>query len=185
MATFKIDIDGVLRNLIYTLCEIYNKEFNTNVKPEEVYNYNVDESFPLVKEKLGISAVKYFFDDNGRQVFLMSPKIKNVSIALNKLHTAGHRIIIVSYQRSHENKIDTLDWLKHNSIYYDDVCFTNKKYLIHGDYLVDDNLEFLNEQNLNDKNVKCVCIKAPYNMHNNIYDSYDSLNDFVNCFLKA
>ena len=63
--------------------------------------------------------------------------------------------------------------------------FSNKKYLIYGDYLVDDNLEFLNEQNLNDKNVKCICIKAPYNMHNNIYDSYDSLNDFVNYFLKV
>ena len=114
----------------------------------------------------------------------MSPKIKNVSEAINKLHKAGHRIIIVSYQRSHENKIDTLDWLKHNSIYYDDIGFTNKKYLIHGDYLIDDKLEFLNDQENYDKNVKCICIKAPYN-YNNIYDTYDSLYDFVNYFLKV
>ena len=183
MATFKIDIDGVLRNIIYSLCEIYNKEFGTNIKPEEVYRYKVDESFPLVKEKLGISAVEYFFENNGRQIFLMSPKIKNVSEAINKLHKAGHHIIIVTYQRSYENKIDTLDWLKHNSIYYDDICFTDKKYLINADYLIDDNLQFLNDQEKYDKNVKCICIKAPYN-HNNMYDTYDSLYDFVNHFLK-
>ena len=184
MITFKIDIDGVLRNLIYTLCEIYNKEFNTNITPQEVYKYNVDESFPLIKEKLGISAVKYFFKDNGGYLFLNSPILVGAKNAIDKLHDSGHRIVIVSHQKTPENKIDTIEWLRRNEIYYDDLCFTDKKYLISGDYLIDDNLEFLDDQTKYNNNVKCICIKASYN-NNNIYDNYDSLYDFVNYFLKV
>lgn len=183
MAIFKIDIDGVLRNLLASICKVYNEEFDTNVKPENIKDYKVDIAFPLVKERLGISAVKFFFDDNGHKIFLKAPKLKNVSTAINKLHEAGHRIIIVSYQRSHQNKIDTLEWLKRNSIYYDDICFTDHKYLVHSDYLIDDNLEFLDAQYNYDVNVNCICIKAPYN-DNDRYLQWPSLSDFVNSFLK-
>ena len=186
MATFKIDIDGVLRDVLSTLCEIYNKEFGTDLTSKDIKHYKVDKSFPLIKERLGYSAVKYFFEEHSDEIFLKSNILCNACLAIKSLKDAGHHITIVSYQRSLQNKIDTLNWLQNNNIEYDDICFTDKKYLIKGDYMIDDNLEFLIEQKLNDSSVKLICINAPYNINvlPNHFIRYNSLNDFVNDFLK-
>ena len=187
MATFKIDIDGVLRDVITSLCEIYNKEFGTNLTKNDITKYKVDMSFPLVKEKLGYSAVQYFFEEHSTEVFLNSGMLKNADIAIKKLRDAGHHIIIVSYQRSYKNKKDTLEWLYDNNIKYDDICFTDKKYLIKGDYLIDDNLEFLVDQMIHDNKTNCICINAPYNKTSlpHHFNRYNSLNDFVDDYLKS
>ena len=187
MATFKIDIDGVLRDILSTMCEIYNREFNTNLTKDDVKYYKVDLAFPLVKERLGYSAVTYFFDIHADEIFLQSDMIKNVDIAMKKLRDAGHYVMLVSYQRSYYNRRDTLEWLWDWNIKYDDICFTNKKYLIDADYFIDDNLEFLVDQKLHDNGkTKCICINAPYNIDNLPYtfERYNSLGDFVDDFLK-
>lgn len=187
MATFKIDIDGVLRDVLSTLCEIYNKEFGTNLTSKDIKYYKVDKSFPLIKEHLGYSAVQYFFEEHSDEIFLKSNMLYNANLAIKALKDAGHHITIVSYQRSLQNKIDTLNWLQNNNIEYDDICFTDKKYLIKGDYMIDDNLEFLIDQKLHDDGkTKCICINAPYNIDNLPYtfERYNSLNDFIDNFLK-
>lgn len=187
MATFKIDIDGVLRDILSTMCEIYNKEFNENLSKDDIINYKVDISFPLIKEKLGYSAVKYFFEDKSKEIFLNSCLINTASYSIKRLREAGHHVIIVSYQCSYQNKIDTLNWLKNNNIEYDDICFTDKKYLIKGDYLIDDNLEFLVDQKLYDNGeTQCICINAPYNVNclPYMFIRYDSIDAFVNAFLQ-
>ena len=47
----KVDVDGVLRDIITTMCQIYNEEFNTNVKLCDVKEYDVSLSFPLIEKK--------------------------------------------------------------------------------------------------------------------------------------
>lgn len=173
----KIDIDGVLRNILYTMCEIYNEQFCTNIKEDNVDKYNVDDFFTLVKENLNISAVKFFFEDNGFRIFRCSRPYDGVREAIKKLHEMGHKIVIVSYQRSHENKIDTLEWLNSNNIFYDDICFTKNKDIIKGDIIVDDNPEFLEQVT---DNCQPVLIDMPYNKNCHNFVRYNSFIDFVN-----
>lgn len=173
----KIDIDGVLRNILDTMCRIYNEDFCTTIKEEDVKKYHVDEAFTLIKERIGISGVEYFFDDNGFRIFRCSRPYEGVRDAMKKLHEMGHKIIIVSFQRSHENRIDTLEWLNSNNIYYDDICFTKDKDIVKGDIMVDDNPEFLYQ--LTD-NCQPVLIDMPYNKECHSFVRYNTFIDFVN-----
>lgn len=173
----KIDIDGVLRNILETMCDLYNHEFSTNIKPNDVNRYKVDEAFPLIKEVFDISAVEYFFEIKGFIVFRNSPKYEGVSKAINKLKRLGHNIVIVSFQRTLQNKIDTLNWLKSNNIYYDDICFTSNKDIVKGDIMVDDNPEFLYQIS---GECQTVLIDMPYNRDCKDFKRFDTFIDFVN-----
>ena len=173
----KIDIDGVLRNILNTMCDIYNKEFCTNIKEDDVEVYYVDNFFTLIKERLGISGIKFFFEDNGFRIFRCSKPYDGVRDAMNKLHEMGHKIVIVSFQRSYENMVDTLEWLNSNNIYYDDICFTKNKDIVKADIMVDDNPEFLYQ--ITD-NCQAVLIDMPYNKNCGDFKRCKSFCDFVN-----
>ena len=181
MAIFKIDCDGVLRDLLQKMCDIYNAQFGTNIRPCDCKQYEVDKTFTLCQEQLGISAKEFLFNVQGETLFGYSDMCYKAKEAMDMLHNAGHKIIIVTWQRTTQNKIDTLKWLDRNNIYYDDIAFTNKKDQIKGDYMVDDNIDFLNEIT---QPTKPICINAPYNEDVYFYPRYDSLYDFVVDFLK-
>lgn len=180
MAIINIDCDGVLRNLLVGMCEVYNHEFGTKMKPEHVNKYDVDEIFTLCKEYLHMSAVEFLFDKYGSFCFRHSPMIDKAKEAIDLLHNAGHKIVIVTYQKSYENKINTLEWLQAHNIYYDEICFTKDKNLIKGDYMIDDCIDNLNDI---DSPTQPICITAPYNKDNYFYPRFDSLYDFVIDFL--
>lgn len=173
----KIDIDGVLRNILEPMCKLYNDEFGTEITPDEVDRYRVDEMFPLIKEVYNKSAVEFFFDTNSFFVFRMAPKYKGVSKAINKLRKLGHKIVIVSYQRTLYNKIDTLLWLMTNKINYDDICFTSDKDIVKGDVMVDDNPEFLYQIT---GDCQTVLIDMPYNRECKDFNRFSSFIDFAN-----
>ena len=56
-----VDIDGVLRDSITKMVEIYNKHFNTDMSVNDVKMYDVEKSFPLIRSALGISPHDFFF----------------------------------------------------------------------------------------------------------------------------
>lgn len=156
---FKIDIDGVLRDIITPMCELYNKKFETSFQPSDVKTYDVSIQFPLIKERLGVEAHKWFFQTNGTNVFLTNATaIEGARAAIKRLRENGHKVVIASFQPSLENKIDTLYWLNREGIEYDDICFTKDKHIIEADYIIDDNPKFLNA----DK-AKTVLVRAAYN----------------------
>lgn len=181
MATFNIDCDGVLRNLLVGMCEVYNHEFDVFMRPEDVDKYDVDDVFVLCKEYLNMSAVEFLFDKYGSFCFRHSPMIDKAKEAIDMLHNAGHRICIVTYQKTYENKMDTLYWLNKNNIYYDEICFTKNKNLIKGDYMIDDCVSNLND--ITSPTIP-ICINAPYNKEDVFYPRFDSLYDFVVDYLK-
>jgi uncharacterized HAD superfamily protein len=57
----KIDVDGVIRNINETMCELYNRLFNEKITVEDIFDYNVENVFNKIKEKIGMTAVDYFF----------------------------------------------------------------------------------------------------------------------------
>lgn len=157
---FGVDVDEVLRELLDSMIYIYNREFETDKKKEDVLDFRVDESFPLVKERLGISASEWFFQSWGHVLFTKSNLIAGAKSAIDELRKVG-KVIIITYQRTLMNKTDTISWLWSNGIEYDGICFTKDKTFIHCDYFIDDN-----DWNFEGCNsTHGVLIDAPYNVN--------------------
>ena len=177
--TIKIDMDGVIRDIIPTMLKIYNEECDGQLTANDIADYNVNTSFPNVITKKNKLATDFFFVDKAEDIFRYSPMCNGAKEAINMLHRAGHRIVICTWQFTHEAKVYTLEFLKANEIYYDDICFTKEKDLIKSDVIVDDNPEFLKADNSEKK----ICIDAAYNNDYKECEHYDSLYNFVLKFL--
>lgn len=173
----KVDIDGVLRNILSPMCKLYNEQFKTKIKEENVNEYAVDKFFTKIKKELGYSAVKFFFEDNSKEIFRNAPIYEGAKEALDILKSLGHKIVIVSWQRTLENKINTLEWLNEHNIQYDDICFTNNKHSIIGGIMIDDNPEFLCQcADLSET----IMIDRPYNKNaDNRHKRYSSVIEYV------
>jgi 5'(3')-deoxyribonucleotidase len=163
--TFGIDIDECLRHIIGWMVLLYNKEFHQEMTEDDVKDYDVDKSFPLIRKETGMSASEWFFQKHGHELFRLSGPIGDASSYISRLRKIG-RVIIISDQKSYENKADTLWWLMHNGIEYDGVCFVDDKSLVKVDYLCDDNPAYLMECGTD----HAVLISSPHNMDVNIDD---------------
>ena len=186
MATFGIDVDEVLRSLCSEMVRLYNREYDDSIEMEKLKDFDVDISFPKIKQRTGESASKWFFQEHGHELFYESPALIGAPEAVKKLRSMGHKVYIISYQKSLQNKLDTLRWLQRYEIEYDGICFVKDKTIVHLDYLIDDN-----DWNF----IKCNCthgilINAPYNKNISLelvhkasncktMERYDSLKEFV------
>ncbi len=169
--TFGIDCDEVLRALLDNMVALYNEEFDDNINKDDIKDFNVDVSFPKIKEVTGGTASDWFFQKNGFRLFACSPALPRVKEAIDKLHRYG-QVIIVTYQKSFKNKMDTLMWLNEHGIEYDGICFLKNKTLLHTDWLIDDN-----DWNLVGCNAEnAVLITAPYNKDLNVHELKDKTN---------
>lgn len=164
---FGIDCDGVLRDSLKDMVRIYNAEIGDNKRVEDIKNFNVDVSFPRIYPETGIPAAEWFFDCHSEELFRDSKPIKGVQWAMRILKQYG-KVVIVTYQRSCENKLHTIEWLCRNKLMCDDVCFLKDKGLFKCDYFVDDNID--NFRGSNSKNA--ILINAPYNIDIKKYDQY-------------
>ena len=189
--TFGIDVDEVLRSLLPEMVKLYNEYFGAKLTCDDIKNFDVDLSFPLVKQKMNCSASRWFFQEFGHRLFYESPLISGAGEAIRLIRERGDIVYIISYQKSISNKIDTLCWLANNYIEYDGVCFVKDKSIVGLDYLIDDN-----DWNFNNCNCKtAVLITAPYNKDFDLDEikkkgnckkilRYDSLLSFVKDLYK-
>lgn len=169
--TFGIDCDEVLRSLLNGMITLYNENFGENMTRDEVKDFDVDISFPKVMEYTGKTASKWFFQDHSRELFLKSPALPGMKRAIETLQKYG-QVIIVTYQKSFQNKLDTLNWLNDNGIYPDGLCFIKNKTLLHLDWMIDDN-----DWNLVGCNAEnAVLITAPYNKDIDVHKLKDKTN---------
>lgn len=181
---FKIDIDGVLRNSFKEMTRIYNLQFSDNLDYTKLPHYKIDLSFPLIKHMFGSYASEWLFEDHSYEIFYLSEAFDNVKEAIDKLIEAGHTISIVSHQQSYKNALHTLMWLEKYNIKYHNISFTKDKHLIKGDYLIDDFVDNLKNERLFGF-AEPIMIKRSYNEYCKDYESYNSINDFVDNFLKC
>lgn len=155
---FCIDCDEVLRSTLGNMVRIYNEEIGDDMKYEDVKSFDVSVSFPRIEEETGIPPREWFFDCHSEELFLNSKPIKGVKKAIDILKKYG-TVVILTYQRSCENKLHTIEWLCKNKLMCDDVCFLKQKRLMRCDYLIDDN-----EDNFKGSHAKnAILITAPYN----------------------
>ena len=181
--TVKIDVDGVIRDIVSTMCEIYNKEFGGNLCAEDIDDYDVNTNFPAIMEKTGRKPIEYFFTDHADKVFeTVSKPFDGVKEAIDRLRRNGIKVVIVTWQFSLKNIKHTLDFLDMYDIKYDDICFTKDKWLVRGTYLIDDNPEFIRDKK--DKSRKII-IDTPYNRHvSKKYTRVASLKDAVDFIIE-
>ena len=156
----KIDVDGVIRNINKSMVDLYNSDFFDSIKVDDISEYDVEKVFPKIKKTLGITASDYFFKFNSNKIFLLSETYSKVRESIDLLRNNGHKVIIVTWQPVFRNKINTLYFLESNGIQYDDICFTKDKWMVQGDWLIDDNPEFITDER--DESKKMM-IKMPYN----------------------
>lgn len=177
----KVDVDGVIRDIISFMCQFYNDEFGTAITVEDIVEYDIDNFFELVNEKYGMLPTKFFFKKHGVKTFMDSKPFEDAAEAIKKLREKGHKAVIVTWQITNWNKIATLGFLEKNDIEYDDICFTKDKWLINGDYLIDDNPDFILDER--DKSNKII-IDRPYNrkVDNENVKRCSSLEDAV-CYI--
>lgn len=155
-----IDIDGVIRDSVWKMVELYNNYFSANLQVDDVEFYDVEKSFPLLKE-CGIDPYKFFFDDHDMDVNFESYCFDGVIPAIKKAHQRGHSIHLITYQPTLKNKISTIKWLCIMNIVYDSITFVSKKAknIIDVDVIIDDNPSYFKEVNTN----RCILINRSYN----------------------
>jgi 5'(3')-deoxyribonucleotidase len=169
--TFGIDCDEVLRSLLDGMVSLYNENFGESMTRDEVKDFDVDVSFPKVMEFTGETASKWFFQEHSHELFLKSPALPGMKKAIETLQKYG-QVIIVTYQKSFQNKLDTLNWLNDNGIHPDGLCFLKNKTLLHLDWMIDDN-----DWNLVGCNAEnAVLITAPYNKDIDVHELKDKTN---------
>jgi 5'(3')-deoxyribonucleotidase len=156
--TFGIDCDEVLRSLLNGMVSLYNEKFGENMTRDEVRDFNVEVSFPKITEMTGKTSAEWFFQEHGQELFLKSPALPGINQAIQKLRKYG-QVIIITYQKTYQNKLDTLNWLINNKVEVDGLCFLKNKTLLHVDYLLDDNWWNFLGSNADTG----VLITAPYN----------------------
>ena len=167
----KIDVDGVIRDLVGSMCDMYNEvveDISDSVKPDDITDYDVDKSFPLISKSYGMKPSRYFFNERAEDTFrnyafpLGFDSGSNMpSDAIRMLRDAGHKIVICTWQFTNSNKKTALDFLDEWCIPYDDICFTRDKWLIGSDIIIDDNPEFLMDKR--EKSKIRMLIDQPYN----------------------
>ena len=157
----KIDMDGVIRDILTPMCDIYNHMCKENIKPEDINIYDVNKFFVKMWDEYLFRPSDHFFNHLASDVFLNKSKpYDGICEAISRLQEYGIKVVIVTWQESLKNKLLALEFLDRYKIPYDDICFTRDKYMISGDVLIDDNPEFLNDTR--DTSFK-VCIDYAYN----------------------
>ena len=151
------------------MVRIYNEEIGDNMKCEDVKEFDVSVSFPRIEKETGIPAQEWFFDCHSKELFLDSKPIKGAKKAVDILKKYG-KVVILTYQRSCENKLHTLEWLCKNKMAADDICFLKDKNLLQCDYLIDDNVKNF----IGSCAKHAVLITAPYN-ENFVVEDYPGM----------
>lgn len=184
MKVVKIDVDGVIRDMLGALCKMYFA-FEREIEREDITDYRVNISFPKIKQELGIDAHDYFFTYHSEDVnFNMAVPLYGAKEAIEKLRKFGYKIVIVTKQNTFDNKIHTISFLKHYGIYYDDICFTADKWLVQSDFMIDDNPEFLQNKREGTPHENRFIIDAPYNCGCTEFKRFMSLLDAVQYIIK-
>jgi len=156
---FGVDVDGVLRDNLGIMVDLYNNRFDETMTVDDVHYFEVKRSFPKFEE-YRINGRKWFFQEHADQIFLDAEPCKGAVSAMEILKQIG-TVVIVTNQIGLQNKIRTLEWLEKYRIPYDSIFFSMDKHLLNCNIMVDDNVAFFMDSLAS----KAVVIEAPYNIN--------------------
>ena len=163
------DIDDVILNLMSSWLHIYNKEFNHDLKPEDITDWDVSSFVkPEAKQKI------YEYIDN-KEVFHNANPVKGALSGIRKLKEWGFRIIYVTANNPFNVK---QEWLNRNGFMNENIDFVQAydKSLIHANYLLDDKLENC----VNFKYGQPWLFSKPWNLKYNFSNRINGWDEFIN-----
>jgi 5'(3')-deoxyribonucleotidase len=156
--TIGIDVDGVLRDNLQIMVDLYNESFKKNKEVSDIKDFRTEITFPDIEPITGKTASEWFFQDHSKEIFLKAKPFYNVAEDIKRLRELAN-VVIITYQKSLVNRMHTLCWLEINGIEYDGLIFMKDKTKFICDYLIDDN-----DWNFLGSNAKHgILIDAPYN----------------------
>ena len=169
--TIGIDVDGVLRDNLQIMVDLYNKEFDGKMTVDDIKDFRTEITFPTIQPLTGKTASEWFFQDHSNEIFLHANPFSNVAEDIKTLRDVAN-VVIITYQKTLLNKTQTLEWLEKNGIEYDGIIFMKDKTKFLCDILVDDN-----DWNFIGSNASYgVVINAPYNISKDLSDIKESSN---------
>ena len=189
--TIGIDVDGVLRDNLQIMIDLFNKEFNGKMTVDDIKDFRTEVTFPTIEPTTGKTASEWFFQDHSNEIFLEAKCFDNVVEDIKRLHEQAN-IIIITYQKTYTNKCQTLEWLDKHGIEYDGIVFIKDKTRLLCDVLVDDN-----DWNFLGSNASFgALIDAPYNREKSVEDlksksncndivRFGNLHEFTEAFLES
>lgn len=152
-------MDDTIENLLDAWVQWINTVHGTNVKPEDVNDWNMELAFPTVsKEKVYEPLLTDYF------WYTVSPKEDAVNV-LNRILDDGHSIYIVttSNYQTLRTKMDAVLFKYFPYLSWDNVIIAKDKYLVSGDVLIDDGVH-----NLLKGSYRKILMDSP---HNRSYDA--------------
>lgn len=134
----KLDVDGVIKNIIDTSIQIYKEFYDSkdNTKYDDIKIYDMSVAMP------GITDFYKFFTQHGKYIFGEAKPYPGAVDFMNSLKNKGHDIAICTNQFKGNEKY-TLQWLEQYHIPYDSVHFVKDKTIVKGDLLIDDCIDNL------------------------------------------
>lgn len=186
--TIGIDVDGVLRDNLQIMVDLYNENFKKNKEVSDIKDFRTEITFPDIEPITGKTASEWFFQDHSKEIFLNARPFYNAAEDIKRLRELAN-VVIITYQKTLVNRMHTLCWLEINNIEYDGLIFIKDKTKFICDYLIDDN-----DWNFLGSNAKHgILIDAPYNEGKSIDDiikssncesivRYKNLHEFTNDF---
>lgn len=157
--TIKIDVDGVIRDILTPICKLYNEEHGEDITPDDFTEWGIENILTKEKDPCG----KYF-NVHCDYVFREGAKlIDGAKKKIDELREKGAFVLICTTQDKLKQKIATLRFLEENGIAYDGIVFTREKHLIKGDVLLDDSPENIEMNQRHCPKSLTVIIDHPYN----------------------
>ena len=156
MSIVGVDTDGILRNIVNTCIETYERIYHekSSVTHDTFHHWAIKDNLPKVENDYK------FFMDNAYYIFECASKYKGADKLLKDLKKQGHHVAIVTHQfKGLENY--TLNWFKRVGLDYDSIHFAKDKSTVKMQYLIDDGLH--NLYRVERHGVKPICVAQPWN----------------------
>ena len=131
------DIDGVLRDLMGMLQEVWLREVpGASIKPITKWNlapYFLRDGKQITNEEI----LDFLFVKHVQEIYRGAPAFSGLG-TLKILKNMGHNIIIVTDQPNEETADATLHWLRLHNVVYDSIVITGDKFDVDFDIILED-----------------------------------------------
>lgn len=179
-----IDIDGVLAKYPEHFLDFINREVGTDLKVEDLDDYNIYEALDMPKELT--KKLKDKFRQTGEKRFI--PVFDKAKDFLKTIKENGYHIVLLSarpYKKYKRIFADTKEWLEKNELVHDAILWDEDKCNRLIREFGDDSVKFFVEDNLENANdvsetTKVYLIDRSYNqgeINKNVIrvDSYEQI----------
>ena len=168
----KVDIDGVLRDVISEVVSIHNQKYGSNITVDDIIDYHICKYVPHIDN------CRDFFKEHREQIFLHAKPYPDTINIINELYHQGFIIKIVSAQFPFSKDLTT-KWLENHNVCYHELHYTSEKEKIPGDVFIDDHYEYV----IKSKDKYPLLLSRPWNKHFKYPHRIENLKEVYN-YLK-